>query len=162
MEIYTKPLAYHIVWTTYGAWSPGDWRGWVPKGVSGVQPPHPQLERRAHDRMIEETVLLTPEQRAIVERTIADHCRIRGRHLHAVNARTNHVHAVVTADLDPKEVRNQFKAWCSRKLSDGAALTKTVAKKAGRKHWSTEGGDAEVIEHPDYLENAIRYVLDGQ
>jgi REP element-mobilizing transposase RayT len=162
MEIYTRILAYHIVWTTYGTWLPGDWRGWVLKGVSGIQSPDPDLERDARERMVEEIVLLSPEQRAIVERTIAEHCRIRGWHLHAVNARSNHIHVVVTADRKPDDVRDQFKAWCSRKLSDAAGLTKAVARKAGRRHWFTEGGDAEVIEHPDYLENAIRYVLEGQ
>jgi REP element-mobilizing transposase RayT len=162
VEFHNKPLAYHIVWTTYGTWLPGDWRGWVKKGVSGIQLPNPNLERRARAQMVEEAVLLTSQQREIVERTIADHCRIRGWHLHAANARTNHGHVVVTAALDPALVRDQFKAWCSRKLSDSAGLTKVVAKKAGRRHWFTEGGDAEVIEHPDYLENATRYVLEGQ
>ena len=75
------------------------------------------------------------------------HCTIRNWQLHAVNARTNHVHVVVTADRDPDEVMNQLKAWCSRKLSDAAGLTATVAaKKAGRRHWFTEGGDKEVID----------------
>src|SRR5262249_55525728 len=150
VEIHTKPLAYHIVWTTYGTWLPGDWRGWVRKGISGIQASDPQLEREARKRMVEDTVLLTPGQRAIIEQTVADHCRMRGWHLHAVNARSNHVHVVVTAEAEPDEVRNQFKAWCWRKLSDAAGLTGAVAKKAGRRHWFTEGGDAEIIEDPEY------------
>src|SRR5260370_41734958 len=91
-------LAYHIVWTTYGTWLPGDSRGWVMKGVFGIQDPEPELEKSARERMAEPAVLLTPEQRQIVEKTIADHCRIRGWTLHAVSARTNHIHVVVTAD----------------------------------------------------------------
>jgi predicted nucleic acid-binding protein len=35
---------------------------------------------------------------------------------------------------------NQFKAWCSRKLSDAAGLVGVVSKKAGRRRWFTEGG----------------------
>ena len=112
--------------------------------------------------MVESGVLLTEEQRALVEQTVRDHCRIRGWVLHAVNARTNHVHVVVTADRDPKEVINQLKAWCSRKLSDAAGLVGTVAKKAGRRHWFTEGGDKELIETEEYLNNAIEYVLERQ
>jgi hypothetical protein len=69
---------------------------------------------------------------------------------------------VVTADRDPQEVMNQIKAWCSRKLSDAAGLVGTVAKKAGRRHWFTEGGNKEVIESEDYLNNAIHYVVEGQ
>jgi REP element-mobilizing transposase RayT len=151
-------LAFHIVWTTYGSWLPGDERGWVKKRFWGVLPPDPDLERSARGRMAEPIVLLTTEQRQIVECTIADHCRIRHWTLHAVNARTNHVHVVVTADFDPDVVRDQFKAWCSRKLSDAAGLTMPVAKRAGRKHWFTEGGNVEEIDNEEYLQNAIEYV----
>ena len=155
-------LAYHIVWTTYGTWLPGDWRGWVKKGVSGIQAPDPKREQAARQRMVEEPVLLTPAQRGLVEKTIADHCRIRGWTLHAVHARTNHVHVVVTADREHDIVRDQFKAWCSRKLSEAAGLSAPVATKAGRRHWFTEGGDHEIIGHEEYLANAIRYVQEGQ
>jgi hypothetical protein len=41
-------------------------------------------------------------------------------------------------------------------------LTQTVAAKAGRRHWFTEGGDNEMIDTEEYLDNAIRYVLEGQ
>ncbi len=155
-------LAYHITWTTYGTWLPGDARGWVKWGESGVKPPDPERERAAREHMVESAVLLTEKQRALVEQTIHDHCCIRGWLLHAANARSNHVHVVVTADRDPDEVMNQFKAWCSRKLSDAAGLVHTVAKKAGRRHWFTEGGDKELIDNEEYLANAIRYVLERQ
>jgi REP element-mobilizing transposase RayT len=116
--------------------------------------------------MAESAVLLSEEQRAIVEQTVRDHCRIRGWVLHAVNARTNHVHVIVTADRDADEVMKQFKAWCSRKLSDADVSTQRkqvpVAKKAGRRHWFTEGGDKELIDSEEYLANAIKYVLEGQ
>ena len=153
-------LAYHIVWTTYGTWLSGDTRGWMKKGERVVQPADPEVELVHRARMVEEPVILTPEQRALIEKTVADHCRIRGWLLHIVRARTNHVHVVVTAERDPIEVRDQFKAWCSRKLSDAAGLTTVVAKKAGRRHWFTEGGDAEFIDSEEYLHNAIRYVAE--
>ena len=47
-------LAYHIVWTTYGTWLPGDWRGWVKKRVWGVQEPDPATKTAARGRMAEE------------------------------------------------------------------------------------------------------------
>jgi REP element-mobilizing transposase RayT len=155
-------LAYHITWTTYGTWLPGDARGWVTWGQWGVKPPNPEREREARECMVESAVVLTEEQRALVEQTIREHCRIRGWLLHAVNVRSNHVHVVVTADRDPDEVMKQFKAWCSRKLSDAAGLVRTVAKRAGRRHWFTEGGDKELIDNEDYLHNAITYVLERQ
>jgi REP element-mobilizing transposase RayT len=155
-------LAYHITWTTYGTWLHGDARGWVKWGEFGIKPPNPNEERGARERMVESAVVLSEEQRHLVEQTIRDHCRIRGWLLHAVNVRTNHVHVVVTADREPGEVMNQFKAWCSRKLSDAAGLVGKVAKKAGRRHWFTEGGDKQVIDTEEYLANAIRYVTEGQ
>ena len=68
--------------------------------------------------MTEDACILDLEQRRLVEKTIADHCRIRGWELHAVNCRTNHLHVVVTADRDADTVREQFKAWCTRKLKE--------------------------------------------
>jgi REP element-mobilizing transposase RayT len=155
-------LAYHITWSTYGTWLPGDSRGWIRWGEWGVQPPDSERERDARQRMVESAVWLTEQQRALVEQTIRDHCRIRHWHLHAVNARTNHIHAVVTTDRDPQEVMNQLKAWCSRKLSDAAGLVETVAKKAGRRRWFTEGGNQETIDTEEYLTNAIEYVMERQ
>jgi hypothetical protein len=57
---------------------------------------------------------------------------------------------------------NQLKAWCSRKLSAAAGLTTTVPKKAGRRHWFTEDGDKQEIYNDEFLQNAIKYVLEGQ
>ena len=155
-------LAYHITWTTYGTWLPGDERGWVASRADGIQAPEPEREQDAALAMVEHAVTLAPQQREVVEQTIEDHCRIRGWTLHAVNARSNHIHVVVTANRDGKVVRDQFKAWCSRNLSDQAGLTRSVARKAGRRHWFTEGGSCKPIDNEEYLQNAITYVLEGQ
>jgi REP element-mobilizing transposase RayT len=112
--------------------------------------------------MIEDAVELTPIQRALAEDTIRKHCTIRNWTLRAVNARTNHIHVVATTDREPDEVMNQMKAWCSRVLSDAAGLTDPVAKKAGRRHWFTEGGDTQKICDDNHLHNAITYVLERQ
>ncbi|MCI0639952.1 MAG: transposase [Gemmataceae bacterium] len=162
MENPLWPLAYHITWTMYGTWLPGDSRGWIKAGEWGIQPPDAELERHARERMVETAVVLDSEQRALVEQTIRDHCTNRSWHLHAVNVRTTHVHVVISAECDADDIMNQFKAWCSRKLSDQAGLTTKVAEKAGRRHWFTEGGDKNKIENEQYLDNAIRYVVELQ
>jgi hypothetical protein len=82
-------LAYHLIWTTYGTWLPGDARGWIKSGVLGIQSPDPALEQQARDMMAEAEVRLTPAQRAAVELTIRKHCHIRNWILHAVNVRSN-------------------------------------------------------------------------
>jgi hypothetical protein len=130
-------LGHHIIWTTYGTWLHGDARGWVTKKRPGVQDPDPTLEHESRERMAGDAVLLSPEQREIVDRTIRRHCEIRRWTLHALNVRTNHVHVVVTADRLPGEVAEQLKAWCSRKLSDAAGFQTSVARNAGRKRWFT-------------------------
>jgi hypothetical protein len=55
-----------------------------------------------------------------------------------------------------------LKLWGSRCLSDLAGLTTPVARKAGRRHWWTEGGDNNAIDEPGYLENAVEYVTNLQ
>src|SRR5437868_5057595 len=99
------PLAYFITWTTYGSWLPGDARGWVDKVSKIVQQPDPYLESAARQAMTEEDVVLSRQQRDLVDGIIVRHCQIRTWQLHARNARTNHIHVVVTAALDGDEVR---------------------------------------------------------
>src|SRR5438105_1204310 len=89
-----EALAYFITWTTYGSWLPGDERGWVLAG-KGVQAPDLLRREKASALMTEGALVLTPEQRLVVEKTVAEHCLIRSWQLHIVNCRTNHVHVVV-------------------------------------------------------------------
>ena len=158
----SHPLAYHLIWTTYGTWLPGDVRGWIKSGLFGIQEPNPELEQHARDMMAESEVRLTPEQRAAVEQTIRKHCQIRNWILHAVNVRSNHVHLVVTCPCDGAKARDELKLWGSRCLSDLAGLTRPVSAKAGRRHWWTEKGECKAIDTPEYFENAVHYVADLQ
>ena len=105
--------------------------------------------------MTDPPVLLSERQRATIERTIRDHCVFRGWRLHAVNARTNHVHIVVTADRVPEVVMNQFKAWCSRRLNEGEGATTA-------KRWWTKHGSTKWINDEEYFRNAVQYVLERQ
>src|SRR5262245_26201359 len=89
-----EPLAFLVTWTTYGTWLPGDARGWNRKGEAENQRPNPLFVEMAQSRMKEAEFRLSVVDRRIAEQTIRDHCRIRGWHLHAVNARSNHVHLV--------------------------------------------------------------------
>ena len=112
-----EPLGFFLTWATYGTWLPGDNRGWI-EYRHGWQLPSPARRLEAEARMTKDACILDPEQRVLVEKTIADHCQIRGWQLHAVNCRTNHLHVVVSAPLHPDEIRKQFKAWCTRRLKE--------------------------------------------
>jgi REP element-mobilizing transposase RayT len=143
-----------ITWTTIGTWLPGDSRGWrVRQG--GPRLPQPLLEQWCRDQMKRQAILLTPQDRATVEDVCREHCQFRGWVLHAVNARTNHVHAVVSAEQAPFKVRDQLKANCTRRLrtqEEPLIVTQT---------WS-RGGDCELLDGEADIELAVLYVTEAQ
>jgi len=144
---------YHLTWHTYGTWLPGDERGWVDRRKPEIQAGSASLRRHAQSLLVQEPVLLTVDQRRIVARVIRKHCQFRNWTLHALNVLATHVHAVVTALVDPETVRSQLKAWCSRRLNQHKGLPQ---------EWWAGGGDAQEIEDEDYLQNAIVYVVEKQ
>jgi len=149
------PLAFFITWTTYGQWLPGDERGWIRSG-HGWQPPNPKTHESAESRLTESICWLVRQQRDIVEQTITDHCRIRNWDLHRVSCRSNHVHVIVSADRDPEAIRDQFKAWCTRKLKEQERLRGHGPKI--REKWWTEKGSIRFVGDSISLEAAIEYV----
>jgi REP element-mobilizing transposase RayT len=151
-------IAIFSTWTTYGTWLPGDPRGWCQRG-RGFQEPDARRRIEAALLMTESAITLDPEQRRIVEQTIADHCRIRAWLLHAVNCRSNHVHVVVSAPGRTIELpREQFKTWCTRRLKEH----ERAQKRCIRENWWTERGWDEFIDDEDALADVIAYVLEGQ
>jgi REP element-mobilizing transposase RayT len=105
--------------------------------------------------MTENPVLLNEVQRAKVEAACHEHAQIRGWVLHAVSARSNHVHLAVTADKKPQTVRDQFKANATRVLHQAPdAITND-------KVW-TRGGDCEIVDGEDELARAVEYILEAQ
>ena len=149
-----EPIAYFITWSTYGTWLTGDERGWCRSGKGDVQPPNELFTEMAATEMKETAFTLSRDERLKAGKTIMRHCKIRSWILHAINARSNHVHIVVTAPgYGAKTVRDQFKAWCSRDLK---------ACNQGRDRFWTEGGSCRWINQEDDLESAIVYVKDAQ
>jgi REP element-mobilizing transposase RayT len=154
-----EPVAYFLTWTTYGTWLPGDERGWVRHG-KGYQMPDPVIKSVAESRLTESVCSLNVQQREVVENTISRHCKIRGWQLHAVSCRSNHVHVVVTADRKPEDVRNQLKAWCTRKLKELQRSSKPNDQV--REKWWAEKGSRRYIGDEESLEAVVAYVLDAQ
>ena len=105
--------------------------------------------------MMKETkFLLSDHDRQIVEATIHEHCELRKWDLHAVNARSNHVHVVVTApEYQPETVASQFKAWCTKKLQ---------ADHPERNRFWTEGASCRWINVEKDLQSAIDYTVEAQ
>jgi REP element-mobilizing transposase RayT len=148
-----EPIAYFITWTSYGTWLPGDERGWWRKG-GDWHAANDLFREMAAVEMKETLFTLSKDDRDVVEHTVAKHCEIRGWTLHAAQARTNHVHVVVTAlGYKPETVSDQFKPWCTRKLKPSHP---------GRERFWTEGASRRWINHEDDLEAAIIYVNEAQ
>lgn len=148
------PVGFFLTWVTYGTWLPGDSRGWV-EYKHGWKMPDPILEAEAAAIMTEVALLLTTDQRKSVEKQIAITCQHRGWILHAVNCRSNHVHAVVSAIETPvKKIRTSLKAWATRCLKENFD--------PNRENWWAERGSIRYLFDEDSLAAAITYVLDCQ
>ena len=152
--MHGDPVGYFLTWVTYGAWLPGDARGWV-EHRAGWRLPDPIRELEAKARMTEDACMLTSEQRRAVEAQIAETCAHRGWTLHAVNCRSNHAHVVVTADVaNPKKVRIDLKAWSTRALKNKFDRS--------RENWWAERGSIRYLNSEDDLHRAPVYVREGQ
>lgn len=152
--VFRDIFGVFITWTTYGTWLPGDARGWRAK-KTGNQPPNPELEAAAREKMKFDRVVLSPQDRATVELACQEHCDHRNWQLHAVNARTNHVHVVVTSNVKAQTIRDQLKANCTARLRQ-----QSIPLICDRT-W-TKGGDCEVLFDDQSLQNAVEYVLEAQ
>ena len=100
-------------------------------------------------------VQLSPNQRACVERSIAETCVAIGWSLIAVNARSNHVHAVVAGSAAPERMLESLKRWATRTLRATALLPANV------RPWSRHGSTVYLWTEHD-VEAAHDYVVYGQ
>ncbi len=105
--------------------------------------------------MTEDACRLTIEQRKTVELQVLETCEHRRWQLHAVNCRSNHVHAVVSAnETKPEKVRADIKAWCTRRLKQNSNLN--------RQKWWAERGSIRWIWNKNSLATVVTYTLDAQ
>jgi REP element-mobilizing transposase RayT len=152
------PLAYFITVPTYGTWLPGDERGWV-EYRHGWQLPSRVLAEDCVARMTEDACVLSTVEREIVERQIAETCCYKGWQLHAVKCRSNHMHIVVSSPANPKIVRDQLKAWCTRRLNEHQA---SAAPERRRDKWWAERGSIRWVWNDASLVNVVEYVVEQQ
>src|SRR5260370_9626145 len=120
----STPIAYLLTLRTFGTWLHGDTRGSHHRlrcthGTPGL-PSRPHLEAAERSQMRSPRQLLDSHSRAIVERVVREVCEFRGWNLLAANARTNHVHLVVTAGCPPEEAGRSIKSWITHRLVHAA------------------------------------------
>jgi REP element-mobilizing transposase RayT len=153
------PLAYLITFRCYGTWLHGDERGSMDRkhNVYGTPriAPNSKLEASDAVRLRHSTITLDAPQRAVVEKAIREVCSHRQYFLRAINVRTNHVHAVVSAAGKPEPVMDAFKAYATRSLRTAGPLSARI------KPW-VRHGSTRYLWKERHIEKAIDYVLYGQ
>ena len=122
----SEPLAYFITFTCKGARLHGDPRGTVDRDHNqfGAEFLDANPTRMASEskRLSRPPFVLNPEQRTITESTIRSVCEYRGWTLHAIAVRTNHVHAVVSANQTPEKAMENFKTYATRRLREAGLI----------------------------------------
>ncbi len=153
------PLAYLITFRTYGTWLHGDERGSIDRkhNVYGTPrlDPNPNRERAEGLQLRSPPIILNLAQRGIVEKAVREVCRYRRYALLALNARTNHVHAVISAACKPEPILDALKAYATRKLRQTRLIS------ASTKPW-VRHGSTRYLWKERHVEKAINYVLYGQ
>ncbi|UCE61442.1 MAG: transposase [Phycisphaerales bacterium] len=153
------PLAYLITFPTYGTWLHGDARGSVDRdhnipGTPMLDANEPR-ESSEERRLKQDQVLLDARRRGVVNQTILEVAAHRDWTVHALNVRTNHVHAVIGARETPERVMNTLKSWCTRRMVEARVLPPNT--KAWVRHGSTR-----YLWKLDEVEAACTYACDAQ
>ena len=153
------PLAYLISFRTYGTWLHGNQRGSIDRSHNRYNSPYLPANRDWHtfnqQILKTEPLILDARQRKSVKVAITETCNIRKWSLLANSVRTNHVHAVVTAETFAERVLNALKANATRQLrADGLwshCFSPWADKGSSRRLWNEQS-----------VARAIDYVLFGQ
>jgi len=154
----SEALGFLITLRTYGTWMHGEDRGSVDRRNynrygTPAMPPNKRLLAEETMALRHAPVVLILSN--VVEDAIREVCVTRKYTLHAVNARSNHVHSVVTAPGKPEHVLNSFKSYATRKLRERQLLNESI------KPWARHGCTPYLWTEED-MEAAIDYVINGQ
>ncbi|MBK8205526.1 MAG: transposase [Planctomycetes bacterium] len=150
-----REIAYHLYFTTYGTWLHGDARNSWDRHEHVQKPPDPVLEEHRRHQLKHQPTLLSDEMRRVVDAALREVGDFRGWHTHALNVRTNHVHAAVAAVDEPSKMLHDFKAYATRRLRKAGLVTPTT------KVWTRKGG-VKGVYHPEGLADLINYIVHGQ
>ena len=94
-------------------------------------------------------------RRNAVLEAIQEVCSTRHWCLLAAHVRSNHVHAVVDAEIPPEPIMNAFKSYASRRLN------RIGLDPPGRKRW-TRHGSTRWLWKPQHVSAAMQYVIAEQ
>lgn len=139
--MFNEPKAFLFTFTPYGTRLHGDERGSVDRfhdqhGGEFVAPDLSYLSMR-RDELVEDPLMITPKMRGILVDALEQHCTFREWHLFSQNVRTNHIHAVISAGVEPGRMLTDLKAYLTRALRlDGViGVRKRVWAEGGSKRY---------------------------
>jgi REP element-mobilizing transposase RayT len=158
-EAFSLPSGYLLTFRTHGTWLHGDSRGSVDRfhkiyGTS-LLPPNRQRQKYERKLLKRRPVTLNARQRKAVEAGIRETCDIRKWTLWTVNVRTNHVHAVVSANCKPDLIMTALKANATRCMKEAGLWTSAIGPWVYR-------GSKRYLWTEKQLNDAIAYVMYDQ
>ncbi len=148
------PFGYLITFRSYGSWLHGTRRSVDRFHNAYGTPTLPADEKRKqyNRRLLKQPpVKLTADRRAAIL-AINETCEIRKWELWASNIRSNHVHAVISANCKPEPILIALKANATRKMREAGCWS------SERSPWVFRGSKRYLWREKD-LDNAIAYVL---
>ena len=159
-EVYEEnafPIAYLLTFRTYGTWLHGDDRGSVRRngnniyGGPRIVPSIPLKEEMQNVRK-GPPFLLDLQQRKCIEAAVIEVCEFRKYRQRAINVRTNHAHAVISATVKPEKIVNDFKVYATKALRSERLVS------IEQKIWS-RGASTRYLWKPRHVQAAVDYVL---
>ncbi len=155
-----QPVGFLITFRTYGTWLHGDHRGSVNRFRNKYRtrklPAQEEWQRVNRERMKRDPGKLDAKQRYFTETAIRETCRKRNWTLLAVNARTNHVHSVVSnGAINGDGALNAFKSNATRTMRENGCWQSELSP------WSDRGSKRNLWTERS-LVDAIDYVLHKQ
>jgi len=154
-------LAYFITFSTYGTWLHGTekGKGSVDRDHNGYATPflEPDVNRQSDERnaMVQAPYLLDEARREVVRNAIVALAEQKQWRLFALHVRSNHVHAVISADRDPDRLMSELKARASKEL------TAAGFENSDRKRWTRHGSTLHLFDETTVREK-IAYALHEQ
>jgi len=152
------PKGYLITFRCYGTWLHGD-AGSVDRFHNTYGTPRLNKDdaRRRYNRELlkQRPVKLSSRRRKVIVAAIKKACAILKWDLWALNVRSNHVHAVVTAPCKPARILNALKANSTRAMRTAGYWKSDISP------W-VRGGSKRYLWNEQAHGNAIAYVLYDQ
>lgn len=153
------PLAYFITFTCYGTWIQGEKLTSVDRFNNTPGTDFLSFNsKRSHlvkKQMSETLYFLDEARRRIVLQAIMEASSYRRWVLLAAHIRSNHVHVVIHAILQPEQIMNTIKSYASRHLNEAKLDGDRVSR------W-TRHGSTRYLWKESELETTIQYVVNEQ